>query len=258
MTVVYEQHATYTYTEEKISDNAFAKVALALSEKGVYICSSSSWGIDTPNVKYGMLEQESVKNTHIVYIDSDIAFTTTYRHTARDCVEELIENGFINPTYGKLESKSVKTSWVKPRGNALHIDVDVSSNGGRVYTGSPIDMGVGLSYDDIHMKLKPTLVNDSEGLRLKFDTVWYTEKVARKQIIEDTLVSIPLGDLGMIQSIVEKAIGISAPLTVDCLFDCKTHTSSECTPDIIAMRRKATEAASKLPTLDENGLIVSE
>ena len=57
------------------------------------------------------------------------------------------------------------------------------------------------------------------------------------------MVDITLNDFGVIKSLVEDALRIFKPHTTDCTFDVKTHSESECSPDIIAQREEATKLA---------------
>ena len=67
----------------------------------------------------------------------------------------------------------------------------------------------------------------------------------RKEAIEEAMVQTPLKDMGLIQSLVESRLRLkkfgfdTEDVSIDCHFDAKTESRSECTPDIIKQVREA-------------------
>ena len=230
MSVTYVQTARYQYSEEKMSDKEFSKAALKLSQSGLYLCSISHYGSSQPEVTYGLVDDTTTSHEWHVTIDDKPAITTTYACDARAWKEQLTENGF-DCDYSKETTQSVKQVWGQPRGSSMYISDDVTN--------------ASKSYDFLHLlygedvRMTPSLSNSSDGLVLKFETTWTTSKVARKQAIEENMIALPLLDLALIQSLVEDAIGTTTPVDIDCNFRCQTLSTSECTPDIIAMRKQA-------------------
>jgi len=239
MSVTYVQTARYQYSEGKMSDKEFSKAALKLSQSGLYLCSSSHYGNSQPEVTYGLVDDTTTSHEWHVTIDDKPAITTTYACDARAWKEQLTENGF-DCDYSKETTQSVKQVWGQPRGSSMYISDDVA-----IVLGHTNFTKVSKSYDFLHLlygedvSMTPSLSNSSDGLILRFETTWTTAKVARKQAIEENMVALPLYDMALIQSLVEDAIGTTTPVDIDCNFRCQTLSTSQCTPDIIAMRKEA-------------------
>lgn len=231
MSVSYVQDAKYKYAEEKLSDKAFSKLASKLEDKGLILCSSSHYTSTPPSVTYGLVEDVTTKTSYLVTIDGKHAITTVYGTDARAWKTQLTENGF-DCDYTTQKVETTKQVWAKPRGSSMFMHESLGIETDKTYD------CLKLCYDD-SVVMTPTLSNSSDGLILLFTTRWETEKVARKAVIESTMVQAPLADLGLIQSIVEDALGITEPIDIDCNFRCETLSTSECTPDIIAMRKQA-------------------
>ena len=97
------------------------------------------------------------------------------------------------------------------------------------------------------VRMITTLINKNNSeVELKFVVVWETDGIQTKGCIEELCVNTPLPDIGSIQHFVEGVISnygdIGQP-TIECFFDAKTESRSECTPDIIAKTRAARLAA---------------
>lgn len=231
MSVSYVQDAKYKYAEEKLSDKAYSKIAQKLAEKGLILCSSSRWSSSVPEETYGLVYETESKTQYHVTIGGIVAITTRFGSDARTWKDQLEKNGF-DGDYTTEKVETTKQVWAKPKGSSLYMHDDLPLTTDKNYS------QIKLLYDD-SVVMTPTLSNSSDGLILSFTTRWETDKVARKAVIESTMVQAPLQDLGLIQSIVEDAIGISEPVSIDCNFRCETLSTSECTPDIIAMRKQA-------------------
>ena len=89
------------------------------------------------------------------------------------------------------------------------------------------------------------LNNGYEGLKLKFTIIWNVDSVQRKEQIEEAMVELVMADMGKIQNTIEgrmklKKFGVDTEaVVIDCHFDAKTESRSECTPDIISQVRNA-------------------
>ena len=101
-----------------------------------------------------------------------------------------------------------------------------------------------IEYDN-GAKMYVFLENDYDGMVLRFRVVWEQEKVQRKEAIEDAMVQTVLNDMGKIQKLVESRLKLKKfgydvdDVAIDCHFDAKTESRSECTPDIIKQVREA-------------------
>ena len=230
MSVNYIQRTSHQYTEEKLSDKAFSKVAAKLMDSGLILCSNYHWRNITPEVQYGLIDEDTTKTEYHITINDKPALTTGIRSDAIAWKTALQANGF-DCDYTIEETQTTKQIWAKPKGTSLFIVSDAND-----WDGEPKLLK--LNYAE-GVKLTPTLRNAADGVFLEFETTWELEKVARKADIESTMVETPLQDLGLITSIVESALGHREPVMVDCKFHAETQTTSECAPDIIAMRRQA-------------------
>jgi len=231
MSVTYVQDAKYKYADEKMNDKAFSKVTKKLADKGLLVCSNSHWSSTPPTQSYGLTDETTSKTVYHVTINGSPAITTKYHTDASSWKEQLTENGF-DCDYTTESIKTTKQVWAKPRGSAFYMDNCLALTGERNHS------QLKLLYDD-SVTMTPSFVNSADGVTLSFVTRWETEKVARKADIESLMVQTPLQDLGLIQSLVEDALGVTAPVDIDCNFRCETFTESSCTPDIIAMRKQA-------------------
>ncbi len=231
MSVSYVQDAKYKYMNEQMNDKAFSKVVKKLADKGLLVCANSHWSASPPTQKYGLMDETTTKTVYHVTINDSPAITTKYHSDAHSWKEQLTKNGF-DCDYTSETTQTTKQVWAKPRGTAFYMDNCL------VFTGERNHSQLKLLYDDC-VTMTPSLVNSADGLTLSFVTRWETEKVARKADIESLMVQTPLQDLGLIQSLVEDALGVTAPVDIDCNFRCETFTESSCTPDIIAMRKQA-------------------
>ena len=97
------------------------------------------------------------------------------------------------------------------------------------------------------VRMVTTLLNKSNTeVQLKFVITWPNDGIRTKGAIEEMCVNMPLPDIGNIQYIVEEALSnyavVGEPL-IECYFDAKTDSRTECTPDIITKTRKARLAA---------------
>ena len=82
-------------------------------------------------------------------------------------------------------------------------------------------------------------------------TRWNTVTIQRKDKIEEAMVQTVMDDMGKIQSIFEGRLNLkkfgynTEEVSVDCHFDVKTESRSECTPDIIRQVRDARKEQSE-------------
>lgn len=230
MSVTYIQSTSSQYTEKKLSDKVFSKAAAELVNSGLVLTSHNHWRASAPETKYGLTDEETTKTVYHVTINDTFALTTKFKSDARLWKESLTENGF-DCDYTVEDTQTTKQIWGQPNGTALFIDPNAHDWVGKCNV-------LSLVYDD-GISLTPTLRNAADGVWLEFTIAWNREKVARQTDIKSLMIDKTLADLGMITSIVEDVIGVTTPITEDCNFRCETISESQCTPDIIAMRRQA-------------------
>ena len=94
------------------------------------------------------------------------------------------------------------------------------------------------------------LSNSNTGVILKFTTTWRPNGIQRKDTIEEVMVNQVLNDMAKIQGIIEgrlklKKYGFDVDsASIDCHFDAKTESRSECAPDIINRVKEAKKVHS--------------
>ena len=99
-----------------------------------------------------------------------------------------------------------------------------------------------IEYDDGHMSIKIDR-NWGGKVELLFTFTWECDSIQKKAEIERVCVDQPLKDMGKVQNIFERVMklkrfgGFEGEPMIDCHFDAKTESRSECTPDIIAKVR---------------------
>tara|TARA_Y100001972_G_scaffold17381_1_gene19285 strand:+ start:1639 stop:2349 length:711 start_codon:yes stop_codon:yes gene_type:complete len=215
---------------EKMDDLQFAKLANELQKKGITI--RSHFG-NKP--KYGFNEITETKKTYQIVMDDEVIFETKYfndRNKAFDAFSPFLA---IDSVDAKVDKTSKK--WVMVEGSVISLDFELD--------GKQIDW-----YDreikyDSEQTMAVTLSNSTDGVILRFTTTWKPEGIQRKNTIEEVMVNEILNDMAKIQSTIEgrlklKKFGydINAAI-IDCHFDAKTESRSECAPDIINRIKEA-------------------
>jgi hypothetical protein len=223
---------------DKLSDTLHAKLAKDLQDKGLTI--AGMWE-KAHSPTYGITE---VTNSSTIYAitheGKDIYSSTSYG------MRDIVFEAFSPIVEGLLaESRTTQTTskkWLPVKGsyvctyNLKGLEGDAS----RYYEKE-------ISYED-SLKMEITLDNSSNGLRLKFTITWKPERVQRKDSIETKMVEEVLNDMVLIQSIIEgrlklKKYGIKVEeAEINCHFDAKTESRSECAPDIVNRVREAKKA----------------
>ena len=213
------------------------KLSAELSKKGLYL--TDHWeAVDEEN-GYGYNEVTEINSVYQVVLDNETVMTCDWNSDAKNIVNAFKS---LHPT---IESRAVRTEvttkrWVKPEGNVFQFGIKLD---GTVANFNHWGRNKIMYEDGVNMIV--CLFNHSAGLTLDFQINWECDTVQRKEAIEDAMVELPLKDMGLIQSIVEgriktKQFGFDVEdVQIDCHFDAKTESRSECTPDIIKQVREA-------------------
>ena len=169
--------------------------------------------------------------------------TVDYRSDADAIItgfESIIE-GIVMET-ANLES--VKMRWAEPEGSAVVVFGEgINGISNNLDCWGENELIYEVNGEEVSMSMR--IINDYEGLRLKFLVVWKTNKIQRKDVIEEAMVDLVMNDMGKIQAIVESKLKLKKfvydieNVSIDCHFDAKTESRSECTPDIIKQVRDA-------------------
>ena len=238
MAIQYERTMSINYGT-KMNEEDFKRLSGALAQKGVYVTNSHN-AVDTDD--FGFIAVEKENTVYPIIVDNETIMTVDWRGDAK-----LIVEGFksIHPdiAFGKVTTTTEMSEWATPTGN--HLSFTIPLNG----TVENFDnWGLKhINYDDGEEIIQMTvrLENTWAGLELKFHIVWECDKVQRKEVIEQVMVDIPLKDMGKIQKIVESRLKLKKfgydveQVEINCHFDAKTESRSECTPDIIKQVREA-------------------
>ena len=220
----------------KLNEQDFAKLNGALAEKGVYLTDTFS-RIDTDN--YGYITVEDNTTVYGIVINEQVQFTVDWESDAR-----IITDGLYNlhkdVHYNEINTTVKTQKWAEPEGTALSFAIDLD---GEVQN---FDCwGTNFIQYDNGAKMYVFLENEYTGMALRFRVVWEQEKVQRKDAIEEAMVQMVLNDMGKIQKTVESRLKLKKfgynvdDVGIDCHFDAKTESRSECTPDIIKQVREA-------------------
>jgi len=220
----------------KLYTTEFNKLSGALADKGVFLTDSYS-SINTDN--YGFVPITERTTVYGIVIDDETQFTVDYRSDAKIIVAGLKD---IHPDieYNEVKTTTTTKKWAEPEGHSLSFGIDLD---GEIQNFSNWGLNH-IAYSN-GAKMYVYLDNDYSGMVLRFRVIWEQENVQRKEAIEDAMVETVLNDMGTIQKVVEsrlklKKFGFNVDeVAIDCHFDAKTESRSECTPDIIKQVREA-------------------
>ena len=219
------------YAKNKLTDLEMSKLCETLQDRGLNV---ADWGYsDVPT--YGkQTKTTETKIYTVVNSRNKVVYGDSYVSIRDDAFNQ------ISKVYKVSKSSYVdtvtKTEWVEPAGQRLSLrnedaDAEITTNYHRNY-----------SYEN-GVDMKVTYYNDYLGIGVEFEITWETDKIQRKEAIEKMVVETPLRDMGRIQKIFERALAhytdIDENPVIDCHFDAKTESRSECTPDVIKLVREA-------------------
>lgn len=221
----------------KIADLDFKKLCGELSKKDLFVCGNYDTYTDND---YGYTEIISNKTSYVISStqEADI-MSVGYRSEAIQIVSGLghIIEGL---DYKKVSTETSKKEWAAPNGS--YIVFVGEKDGENINLDSWGDNS--LEYDNGAI-MQIRLQNTYEGLTLTFTINWEVETIQRKDKIEEAMVQTVMADMGKIQSVVEGRMNLkkfdidTEDVSINCHFDAKTESRSECTPDIIKQVRDA-------------------
>lgn len=220
----------------KLYSTEFNKLSGALAEKGVYLTDTYS-SIDT--TQYGYIDVQENTTVYGIVIDDETQFTVDYRSDARIIVDGL-EDLHPDIEYNEIKTTTTTKKWAEPEGHNLSFGIDLE---GEIQNFDTWGMNH-IAYSN-GASMFVYLDNDYNGMVLRFRVIWEQNNVQRKEAIEEAMVQTVLNDMGKIQKVVEsrlklKKFGFNVDeVAIDCHFDAKTESRSECTPDIIKQVREA-------------------
>lgn len=222
----------------KIDDLDFKKLCGELSKKDLFVCGNYD---DYTDNDYGFTEMVN-NNTKYVIVSTNergTIMSVDYLSDAQQIVDglgHLIEG----LSYEKVSTQTSKKEWATPEGSYIVFVGEKDGKNINLHSWGENS----LEYDNGAV-MQIRLQNGYEGLRLTFTINWEVETIQRKDKIEEAMVQTVMGDMGKIQAIVEGRMNLkkfdidTEDVDIDCHFDAKTESRSECTPDIIKQVRDA-------------------
>jgi len=263
--VTYERtmNVTYPRADGRLSTKLMKKLQRALALMGIYMVGNYS---DKPefenyNEKESSTTERTFKlrdeNEELIH-DFGVVDYSAERRGMRAMLRHLRDQFW--DTMGDVtldEAKVVTTSKSFPKwkgNNVIANDMIEGPSGGYLNWIMSYVEGHYVNFfdaedplDSTKMRVKLDPSRSDGDARLAF-TIWRTaDKTQKKSDIEEWLVSTPLDSMAWIQARIEECLeevgfDTSAPV-IDCHFDAKTESRSECAPDIIGRLREAKIAA---------------
>ena len=248
MSINYERIMKFEY-EGNMSDTDFAKLSADLHKKGVSMVSAYKYGISVDEDNYGYNTVTDSHTRHHVAINDVVILDASYRSDATKTYDGLNDyfadnDNFVITQHTETTDKSRK-EWIKPENKYCNIRIAgiEGTLADRLYNCLVYDVE-GDTVEEVVMEIYLERKNYG-NIILTFKTKWETASIKRKEVIETTMVDMPVKDMGLIQSTVEGRlklkkydVEINNP-EINCHFDAKTESRSECTPDIINKVREA-------------------
>ena len=233
--IQYSRIMTINYGK-RMGDTDFRKLCAELSEKG-FLVSHSHYEADSAD--FGFIATEKKTTSYDIVNGDKQILSVKYLHIA-----EKIQKGFsaILPDieYNMVHTVTTKKVWAEPKGDTV---VFTGTTDGRKNNYNEYGIN-NLKYsDDVYMRTQVT--NGYGGLTLKFKVTWDCITIQRKEMIEEMMVREVLADMGRLQKVFEGRLKLKKfgydinDVTINCHFDAKTESRSECTPDIVKQVRDA-------------------
>tara|TARA_R110001606_G_scaffold347571_1_gene496914 strand:+ start:1081 stop:1812 length:732 start_codon:yes stop_codon:yes gene_type:complete len=238
MAIQYERTMSINYGN-RMNDDNFKKLSAALADKGIFLTDSHA-SINTENFGFKQVTKENT--VYGIVIEGETVMSVDWASDAKNIVE-----GFkiIHPdiTYSSITTTTERGEWIEPEGDYLSFTLPL------VGTVENFDCfgynQIAYSQEDRQVEMNVRLLNGWGGLELTFRVSWSAPSVQRKEVIEQVMVDTPLKDMGNIQKVVESRLKLKKfgydveDVEINCHFDAKTESRSECTPDIIKQVREA-------------------
>ena len=239
MSVIYERTMKMNY-DISLGQREWAKISNHLHQCGLHLVSKWRYSNKVNEEEYGFQVVTSESTVYTIVIEGQHALTTVYSSDATKMIEQLKDNTDFEVNKEVDTTTHSIEKWVSPLGEYFLLDYE------NIVGIQVIGITPELLYNE-EVRMVTTLINkNNTEVELKFVIQWETDGVQTKGVIEEMCVNTPLPDIGSIQYLVEYAMGyygeIKEPL-IECYFDAKTESRSECTPDIIAKTREARLAA---------------
>ena len=219
---------TYTSLE-------FKKMVAELHKRGLSL--QSYWTYEAPKEEeYGFrMVETKYRRYWFILNGARVAHVDTYG-ALKKIVEQLNEMKGFTADWEREDYPTRTKKWCDVLGPYVRFN---SEN----FLGQP-SRSSHIDYDDGYIAIKLDR-NYGGKIELKFTFTWECDSIQKKHEIERVCVDQPLGDMGKVQNILERVMklkrfgGFEGEPLIDCHFDAKTESRSECTPDIVAKVRNS-------------------
>ena len=245
MPIEYERTVEITYEQGKMQDTDFKKLVGELAKQDMYVCGNYDNYRDN---KYGYNTRQRTQRVYSIHSpEHDRIMAVDYQSDAIAIVDGLAH---IIDGIEMVEEKTItiKKEWIEPNGSYVALASDERFDGDSVRLNEWGENSMEYS-NGVTMSMR--VKNQYDGLQLGFVIQWNVDTIQRKDKIEEAMVQTVMDDMGKIQSIFEGRLNLkkfgynTEEVSVDCHFDVKTESRSECTPDIIRQVRDARKEQSE-------------
>jgi len=236
MAITYQRTMKINYGR-KLADLDFKKLCGELSKKDIFVCGNYD---DYTNNGYGFTEFTKTKRHFIIHSSEEADIMIVKYRSEASAIVNGLEHLIDGLAYEEITTETTKKDWATPEGSYIvfmgekdGININLDSWGENA-----------IEYDNGAV-MQIRLQNGYEGLRVTFTINWEVNTVQRKDKIEEAMVQTVMADMGKIQAIIEGRMKLkkftidTENVMIDCHFDAKTESRSECTPDIIKQVRDA-------------------
>lgn len=197
---------------------------------------------DYDETNYGLFESVSKSRTYQLCINGELIHESPYLIMKKETQDVL--NNVIGDLIHCSEITTERKETMHRRLNGNHLITVESTKNGTFQYGLEPSMCI-IDENGINSNLMVTFDEGSSWstrpTSITFTTTILSDGVLRKDDIERGVVDSTLETIGTVQAIFEKVLmsfdyDLSEP-TIDCHFDAKSESRSECTPDIIERTR---------------------
>jgi hypothetical protein len=230
--VTYVRTMKINYTNiSSLSMNNERRLNTLLYDKGLASVGSFGGKERLHQDRYGVQEFESTTNHYEVHLDGKCIYSNS--RAASSLVEAIaIAAGIDLQSRKKIVVETSERECMPQGENLVFMDWDGLRFGYAALNSQP---------DGVMLQIKFYEGSYSRPTSLTFITTHESDRVLNKKEIERLVVDGPLEMVGRAQAIVESSLSEMGynvdEVDIECHFDAKTESRSECTPDIIARTR---------------------
>ena len=256
MSVTYNRTMSiyYDITDSPLDNRTMKRKFVAdLRKVGIALHNRYAYNSELKKENYGFTESMKGSDNYATMVNGNEVFSSWNEKTVMKLTNNLI--GALEDVEIEMQQtqsqKKVK-SWAGIRGKYCYFDASEKLDGTQNWNDDTV-IGKHLQYGSVqngdYVTMKVEFEFNYGEMKVKFDINWETKTVQKKADIEAMVVDVPLKDMGHIQKVIERiasykknGVNVDNP-TIECHFDAKTESRSECAPDIIEKVREARKTA---------------